>query len=89
MDDRGWYATYADRAAVCSASLRSCSLTMAGYEAHGLLAGALVLGVDAAHGAGDGHTARLLDAPDRHTKVIGLHHDDGSPSSEAFVEGVG
>lgn len=76
-----WYSTRADQVTVCSASLRSSSLTTAGYKAHGLLAGALVPGVDAAHGAGDGNAPRLLDSPDRHAEVVGLHHDDSSPGS--------
>jgi hypothetical protein len=65
------------------------TLAVAGYEAHGLLAGSLVLGVDAAHGAGNGHAPRLLDPPDRHTEVVGLHDYDGTPSFQPFVKGVG
>jgi hypothetical protein len=64
-------------------------LAVAGYEAHSLLAGALVFGVDAPHGAGGGHASRLLDPPDRHAEVVGLHNDDGTPRLQPFVEGVG
>jgi hypothetical protein len=64
-------------------------LTLGGYQAHRLLAGALVPGVDAAYGAGDGHAARPLDAPDRHAEVIRLHDDYGTLGPEASVEGVG
>src|SRR4028119_2213570 len=64
-------------------------LAVAGYQAHRFLAGALVLGVDAAHGARNGDAARLLDAPYRHAEVIRLHHDDGPLRPEASVEGVG
>jgi len=62
---------------------------MGGYEAHGLLAGALVLGVDAPHGAGDGYAPRLLHPPHRHAEVVGLHDDDGAANSQLFVQGVG
>jgi hypothetical protein len=53
--------TSAIRAISLVYAARWISLTLAGYEAHGLLAGALVFGVDAARGAGDGHAPRLLD----------------------------
>src|SRR5215210_3536055 len=42
------------RAALARAARRPVRLAVARYEAHGLLAGALVLGVDAPHGAGNG-----------------------------------
>src|SRR4028119_221734 len=64
-------------------------LAMPGYQAHRFLAGALVLGVDAAHGARNGDATGLLDTPYRHAEVIRLHHDDGPPGPEASVEGVG
>ena len=59
------------------------------YEAHGLLTGALVFRVQAAHRAGNGHAPRLLYAPDRHTEVVGLYNDDGALGPETLVEGVG
>jgi hypothetical protein len=65
------------------------TLAVAGYEAHGPLAGSLVLGLDTAHGTGNGHAARLLDPPDRHTEVVGVHDYDGAPSFQPFVKGVG
>jgi hypothetical protein len=68
---------------------RPTSLTLAVYEAHGLLAGALVFSVQAAHRAGNGHAPRLLYAPDRHTQVVGLYNDDGALGPEALVQGVG
>src|SRR4028119_468882 len=64
-------------------------LAVAGYQAHRFLAGALILGVDAAHGARNGDATRLLDAPYRHAEVIRLHHDDGPLRPEASAEGVG
>ncbi len=42
---------------------RTLCLAIGGYEAHGLLAGTLILGIDAAHGAGDGYAPRLLHPP--------------------------
>jgi hypothetical protein len=65
------------------------TLAVAGYEAHGLLTGTLVLGVDAAHGTGNGHAPGLLDSPDRHTEVVGLHDYYGTLSFQPLVKGVG
>src|SRR5215211_130000 len=68
---------------------REFSLTMGGYEAHGLLAGARVSGVDAAHGACDGNAPRLLHAPHRHAQMFGLDDEDGAPGAQPLVDSVG
>src|ERR671911_756474 len=62
---------------------------MGGYEAHGLLAGARVSGVDAPHGACDGNAPRLLHAPHRHAQMLGLHDEDGAAGAQPLVDGVG
>ena len=59
---------------------------MGGYEAHGLLAGARVSGVDTAHGACDGNAPRLLHAPHRHTQMFGLDDEDGTTGSQPLVD---
>ena len=64
-------------------------MALAGYEAHGLLTGALALCVGAPYGTGDGHAPRLLDPPDRHAEVIGLDDDDGAPGPQPSVQGIG
>src|SRR5215204_2762593 len=68
---------------------RDYSLAMGGYEAHGLLTGARVSGVDAAHGAGNGNAPRLLYPPHRHAQVFGLHDKDGAPGAQPLVDGLG
>src|SRR5215203_5065970 len=62
---------------------------MGGYEAHGLLAGARVSSVDAAHGAGDGHAPRLLYSPHSHAQMFGLHDEDGAAGAQPLVDGAG
>src|SRR5829696_2318644 len=59
---------------------------MGGYEAHGLLAGARVSGVDTAHGACDGNAPWLLHAPHRHAQMFGLDDEDGATGSQALLE---
>jgi hypothetical protein len=68
---------------------REFYLSMGGYEAHGLLAGARVSGVDAAHGACDSNAPRLLNAPHRHAQMLGLHDEDGATGSQPLVDSVG
>src|SRR5918994_3460796 len=65
------------------------SLAMGGYEAHGLLAGARVSGVDAAHGARDRNAPWFLHSPHRHTQMFRLDDEDGATSAQPLVDGVG
>ena len=62
---------------------------MGGYEAHGLLAGTRVSGVDAAHGACNGNASWLLHAPHRHAQMFRLDDEDGATRSQPLVDGVG
>src|SRR5829696_8922838 len=59
---------------------------MGGYEAHGLLSGARVSGVDAAHGACDGNAPWLLHAPHRHAQMFGLDVEDGATGSQPVLD---
>ena len=62
---------------------------MGGYEAHGLLAGARVSGVDAAHGACDRNAPWFLHSPHRHAQMFRLDDEDGATSAQPLVDGVG
>src|SRR5215208_1497972 len=68
---------------------REFSLAMGSYEAHGLLAGARVSRVDAAHGACNGNAPRLLHAPHRHAQMFCLDDEDGATRSQPPVDSVG
>src|SRR5688500_6920306 len=68
---------------------RELSLAMGGYEAHGLLAGARVSGVDAAHRACDGNAPWLLRASHRHAQKFGLVDEDGATGSQPLLDSVG
>src|SRR5829696_1071028 len=65
------------------------SLALGGYEAHGLLAGARVSGVDAAHGACDRNAPRLLHSPHSHEQMFRLDDEDGATGAQPIVDGVG
>src|SRR5215211_1136349 len=62
---------------------------MGGYEAHGLLAGSRVSGVDAAHRAGNRYAPRLLYPPHGHAQMFGLDDEDGATGSQSLVDSVG